>query len=156
MSYGSEQRQSEHSSQATASRQALLTGAAIAAGLLLVLLVLAPAWQERGSDYSLAVRAQVVASGDGFAYRYIHEGRVHLGWRYDRRGSSHRATRHLRTGDWIAIRIDPEHPERSLMHTGLKISDRLTLFLGVFLLLGGILPGLVQSCLVHYKREHAS
>ena len=122
------------------------------AATLLFAVVLRPHWEERGYRYSEPVRAQVVALERDRAvlgFRYIHQGQLYAGERFAIGAAPDPARLNHRHGDWITVKIDPRHPERSMARPGLSPRDRFGIAAAVVLLGAAalllLLPGALRT-----------
>lgn len=127
-------------------------------GMVLVLMVLVPQARFAGHDYSQPLVAQVIESdvvhgagplarlrpGYRFSYRYVHEGRIHLGSAYRFTGGLSEAVRRHAPGQMITVFIDPLRPERSMIEPGVSHGEWLRLLVGTLLLMLAGFPWLRQ------------
>ncbi|NKI36107.1 hypothetical protein HFP89_13130 [Wenzhouxiangella sp. XN79A] len=105
-------------------------------GTVVLAATLRPHWSERDFRYSEPVRAQVVMLDRDPAvlgFRYIHRGRLYAGDRFAIGAGSGAAGLNHRHGDWITVKIDPRHPERSVARPGLSPRDRIGIVAAVAL-----------------------
>lgn len=131
-----------------ARRSSLALWLVLAIGLLLLLEALTPHLLHLKFNYSEPVRAQVIESrleaGTGwlrelnarpvFRYRYVHRGEWFAGSGFRPSGGQAEAARRYASGDMLTVWIDPERPERALIHPDLSRRDCASLALGLLLL----------------------